>query len=135
MKTIKRYISFWSPVALWMGIIFFLSATPNLSIKHRNWDLILRKLAHTTEYCILVFFLWRAFKKTFSWNNTKIYLWIGNIALFYAVSDEFHQNFVPTRRGSLLDILFDAVGIGLALIIINTIVHIKEKSYCESSNS
>jgi VanZ family protein len=34
--------------------------------------------------------------------------------LTYAISDEIHQTFVPTRTGSLTDVFIDSVGIFLA---------------------
>jgi len=40
-----------------MGLIFFLSAQPDLSTGLGTWDFILRKLAHITEYGVL-WWLW-----------------------------------------------------------------------------
>lgn len=33
-------------------------------------------------------------------------------AIIYAISDEVHQTFVPTRTGKLQDVLIDSLGIG-----------------------
>ena len=41
------------------------------------------------------------------------------IALLYALSDEFHQSFVPGRDADPLDLLVDAAGIATALGLIS----------------
>jgi len=41
----------------------------------------------------------------------------GLIALTVAIADEIHQTYIPTRNGSLLDILIDLIGILIVLII------------------
>lgn len=40
------------------------------------------------------------------------------IALVYAMVDEYHQSFVPTRHGALTDVAIDALGIGIASIVL-----------------
>jgi hypothetical protein len=42
----------------------------------------------------------------------------GMIACAVAISDEYHQSFIPTRDGSAGDVLLDMVGISLSLLII-----------------
>jgi VanZ family protein len=36
----------------------------------------------------------------------------GIIAVIFAASDEFHQTFVPSREGTILDVLIDSLGVG-----------------------
>lgn len=97
----------WLPVALWAGLIFFLSSIPDLRSEFPTiWDLILRKLGHMAEFGILARLAWRA-------RPNRV--WAGAFALFYAMTDEFHQRFVPGRNGTLLDVLIDATGILIAL--------------------
>ena len=38
------------------------------------------------------------------------------VALAYAVSDEWHQSFVPGRTATPVDVAIDAIGIGLAAL-------------------
>jgi VanZ family protein len=52
-------------------------------------------------------------------------LWSGKtaaaalgIAVLYAATDEFHQNFVPNRTGSLKDVGIDTAGALLGLGIV-----------------
>ena len=60
-------------------------------------------------------------------EHKKLYLaaWIGSA--FYAMTDEFHQLFVPGRSGRVADVLLDstgaAVGVCLFLIIQMWIQH------------
>jgi VanZ family protein len=96
---------FGPPLAL-MGLIFFLSAQPDLSSGLGNWDLVLRKLAHMAEYGLL-FLLWlRALGRS--------PLLAAAIAVAYAVTDEIHQTTVEGRHGSPVDVLIDAAGVGVA---------------------
>ena len=78
--------------------IFHITNTSTLSI-------IIRKLAHYTEYLILGILVMNL-------NNNKsksIYLSII-ICLLYAISDDFHQFFVPGRSCQILDIAIDFLG-------------------------
>jgi len=47
-------------------------------------------------------------------KNSSRWAWV--LAVLYALTDEFHQSFVPGRHPSLLDVLvFDAAGAAIAL--------------------
>lgn len=109
MKTILFY---WIPVILWCSLIFYLSSIPDLKTNLGIWDFILRKCAHMFEYAILFILNQRALKKTFSeWSVGKIILAAFCFSVLYAVSDEFHQSFVPSRGPSVRDVLIDTTGI------------------------
>jgi len=101
---ISRFVP---PLAL-MGVIFLLSAQPDLSSGLGAWDLVLRKAAHMAEYGLLVLLWWRALR-------TRSPAPAIAIALAYAVSDELHQSFVEGRHGSPLDVGIDAAGVALAV--------------------
>ena len=92
-----------------MGLIFFLSAQPNLSSGLGDWDLILRKGAHMTEYGLLALLWWRALR-------TKRPLPGAAIAVAYSATDEFHQTFVTGRHGTPTDVLIDAIGVTIAIV-------------------
>jgi VanZ family protein len=96
------------PIAL-MGLIYFLSSRPHLSSGLGDWDLILRKGAHMTEYAALATLWWRAL------GTPEIGF---AIAIAYACTDEFHQSFVEGRHGAPIDVGIDAIGaaIGIALV-------------------
>jgi VanZ family protein len=40
------------------------------------------------------------------------------LALGYAVLDEYHQSFVPTRVGTPVDVAIDALGVGIASMVL-----------------
>ncbi|PIN78001.1 hypothetical protein COV15_00670 [Candidatus Woesearchaeota archaeon CG10_big_fil_rev_8_21_14_0_10_34_12] len=47
------------------------------------------------------------------------------ISIICAISDEFHQLFVPSRQCSIIDVLFDSTGI-LASTFLSLLVYIKK---------
>jgi VanZ family protein len=108
MTKIGRYI----PAILWMCLIFFLSARPEVGHDQFYWWIfVARKLAHVTEYFVLTILLYYAFG--YRRLSTAIF-----ISILYAFSDETHQLFVPGRVGSLVDVAIDSFGVFLSLIVI-----------------
>lgn len=99
---------FGAPLAL-MGLIFLLSAQPNLSSGLGAWDVVLRKAAHMTEYGLLALLWWRAL-------STRSPVPGAAIAVAYAITDELHQSFVKGRHGSPVDVAIDAAGVLLAVL-------------------
>ncbi len=97
----------WLPVLLWAAFIFTLSSIPSLGTGLGTWDLLLRKVAHVAEYAILGALLLRALGRSGA-------AFVAGVA--YAVTDEVHQSFVSGRRGAPLDVLIDAVGVGLGVL-------------------
>lgn len=83
---------------------------------------LVRKFAHAYEYALLAWLAWRALREPFRgdarpWSvRHAVGAWL--IAVAYAISDEWHQSFVPSRGSSPVDVLIDAGGaaIGIALI-------------------
>ena len=100
-------LSRFAPPLLLMGLIFFLSAQPDLNSGLGTWDTVLRKLAHMAEFGLLWFLWWRAL----GYADPRPAI---AIALLYAASDELHQHFVRGRVGSPVDVCIDAAGVGLA---------------------
>ena len=118
-------------VIIWMILIFIMSSfnstessnqsnfivdiianifnTTNINIL----SLIIRKLAHFTEYFILGILVYNLIHS----YNKKLYIGII-ICVIYAISDEIHQLFVPGRSCQLLDILIDSMGsiVGIYLL-------------------
>ena len=109
-KNIKGFFIYWLPVILWTGAIFYLSGMPNLNSGLMVfWDVFWRKLAHATEFGILNLLLFRAL-----WggrdNFKKAIWWSLILTVLYAVSDELHQYFVPTRECRWQDVAQDSLG-------------------------
>ena len=95
--TKRSALSLWLPVVLWACVIFAFSAVPRLG----TWDLVLRKLAHVSEYALLGLLLARATRRP----AVAVVL-----AAAYAVTDEIHQTFVEGRHGAPLDVAIDTAG-------------------------
>ena len=79
----------------------------------------IRKGAHMAEYAILAALLWRARRQpvrgdTRPWQWSEASFAIG-LAVAFAVSDELHQSFVPTREGRVGDVFIDSAGATLGV--------------------
>ncbi len=116
-KNLKIILSYWLPVILWMGVIFYLSNQPDLKTDLGVWDLVLRKIAHMFEFGVLVLLFWRAFKQ-FCPIFIRTVIYSGLATLIYAILDEVHQMFITKRVGSYLDVLIDLAGIVIMILII-----------------
>lgn len=113
--TLTGRMDLWVPPVALMGLIFFLSAQPDLSSGLGAWDMLLRKLAHATVYAVLVLLWWRALRSLDApAHRTVAAAWL--IAIAYSATDEWHQTFVAGRHGSPLDILIDAGGASAAAL-------------------
>ena len=80
---------------------------------------ITRKIAHFTEYAILGFLAARAFRSS---PRPGIYrhwfLISATLVVVYALIDEYHQSFVPSRTASIFDSLIDMAGGLTALLVV-----------------
>ena len=115
MKKLKIFTLYWLPVFIVMAIIFMLSSRQSINVsptKAVNFSIF--KTLHILEFAFLYFVLFRAFRKSLKKQNQgKSYIYALIASLVYAVSDEIHQSFTPTREPSIRDITFDAIGIYL----------------------
>lgn len=105
-----KLFKLWLPVGVWAGVIFFFSSIPDLKTG-LEYDFLLRKLAHITEYFILTLFLYRAFSGSFHMSSVRLFIYPAVFSLLYAISDELHQYFVLGRSCSFGDVLIDSIGI------------------------
>lgn len=112
-----KLVKLWVPVVVWAGIIFWFSSIPDLKTG-LEYDFLLRKIAHITEYFILTFLLYRAFRDSFSMNAFCLFMYPAIFSFLYAISDEIHQYFVSNRRCSAQDVLIDGIGIIGSCILI-----------------
>jgi VanZ family protein len=108
MRAVGR---FGPPLAL-MGLIFFLSAQPDLNSGLGVWDTVLRKLAHMLEYGLLWFLWLRALG-----YRAPAPAVAAAVAVAYAATDEIHQLLVEGRHGSPVDWVIDCAGIALAWLV------------------
>ena len=77
-------------------------------------DIVIRKMAHVTEFMILTLCVILALRKAHGVSPVKTIIIAGVISVVYAVSDEVHQLFVSGRHGCFSDVLVDSVGVIIA---------------------
>ena len=124
---------------IWAGVIFFMStkafgstftarllaailALLHLQVSPETFNLLnflMRKTGHFTEYSIFAIFLYHALGDGgwAAWRPRKALACIV-LAGLYALTDEFHQRFVPGRGPSIVDCGFDTLGAALGMTII-----------------
>jgi VanZ family protein len=80
--------------------------------------LALRKLGHFTEYAVLAFLARRAFITSSRVLLRHRWFQLGLLLVVtYALLDEFHQSFVPSRTASVYDSAIDIAG-GLTMLLL-----------------
>lgn len=106
-------MKFWLPVYVYAAFIFFLSSCSALpfvsfgSLHFFHAD----KLLHLAEYAILSCLIARAAKNSEHQGLKRHFrIFAVTAALFYGVTDEFHQYFVPGRCVEFLDVVADGIG-------------------------
>jgi VanZ family protein len=123
----KKYYSLITVIGF-AFFIFFLSTVPDLkSGLDSTLDIILRKIAHATEFGILNYLIFLALAN-FKLSAKKSLLFALILAFLYAASDEFHQSFVPGREMAGIDFLVDATGATLSFYLI-WISRFKERKF------
>ena len=86
----------------------------------QNINIILRKGAHLFEFLILAILVaWVMVSYEITGRRAVVYVLF--IVLLYAVSDEFHQLFVPGRTARVEDILIDFIGGIIGTVIFYTL--------------
>jgi len=131
---VGRFLSRYLPLIVWLAFISFASSDsfnaantsriigplvlwlfPNTSPETlATIHFIIRKLAHFTEYAILGVLAARAFRTSPRW-----FLISAVLIIVYALLDEYHQSFVPSRTASVFDSFIDMAGGISALIFIS----------------
>jgi VanZ family protein len=116
----KRFLNYYLPVLLWMAVIFFFSSRERVSVSETySINFLFFKTLHVLEYTFLMVLSYRAIKQTTP-RFAGILAFV--ICVAYAVSDEIHQTFIPSREGRLRDVIIDAIGSGFAWIFITQLL-------------
>jgi VanZ family protein len=115
----KRRLWLWWGLALvWMGGIFFFSAQTNFDFAPEQWQIDpVSWAAHFAEYAVLAALLWQALRHTPRLGRRAVALAFV-LAALYAISDEWHQSFVPGRYPDIRDVLVDVAGALTALLLL-----------------
>ena len=141
MSGVFQRLRYWGPLVLWMGVIFWASADsgsgkrgfrilgpllrwwmPEASSERMDEVIFLiRKGAHVSEYAVLAWLAWRVFlavcRSTEAPQPLRAAGLAWGLSVMYAVSDEWHQTFVPTRVGTPWDVMIDGAGAALGLAL------------------
>lgn len=140
-------------VILWLGVIFYFSASDSSSSTSQtniaintlrslaeqnpffNFILLkltekhslvysIRKLAHLTIFCILQLIIFWVMKLNgYSTLKASVFSIVG--VIIYASFDEMHQYFTPGRSAQVKDVFIDSIGGSIGLIISYFIIILK----------
>ena len=100
----------WMTFLLYAGLIIYLShqpGNPNAVLPFPHFD----KLIHFIEYGVFGIFFARAIATV---TDKKIPIIVLGGSLLFAISDEYHQSFVPFRYPDVWDVVYDMLGVGCA---------------------
>ena len=115
----KRWIIGATAIFLMLAISLFLFVDFVQNTSFAYAGRLMRKSAHFISYLILGFLVSYAMKnETFAasaWKRRRISLLI---CVAYAISDEFHQIFVPGRGPLLKDVFIDASGAAIGIVLL-----------------
>jgi VanZ family protein len=120
VEVMKWFLRYWLPPLAWMGLIFFFSAQPDLPQAPGPWlDTVLKKTGHAMAYGVLAWLYLQVLGQHFGAGRSRAILRIVSIGLaaVYALSDEYHQTWVPGRDGNLLDVAVDGLGACGAMLL------------------
>lgn len=117
---VKRFIPAGMPQHLWVNF-------------WASFGIFVVKAYHVTEYAILSYLLFVVLKNLIPKNLSKALLVAATLAALYAISDEYHQTFVPGRGGTWVDVVIDCVGIGIAIAIIRRKIQRQTRSSADSN--
>ena len=106
----KLFLLRWGPAFALMLIIFIVSAQPKTELPDFGvWDFVVKKGAHVIEYALLAILMWRGVRGDQTARPAHI-AWAFALTVLYAMTDEYHQTFVPGRMGHWPDVVVDALG-------------------------
>ncbi len=112
----------WLPAFLMMVAIFLFSARPSDNLPPSLFGQILFKGGHVIGYGMLAMAYWRLF----DFQDKKHWLvWL--FAVLYAMTDEYHQSFVPGRHSTLFDVVvYDNAGALISLWLVGQFMKQKQ---------
>jgi VanZ family protein len=133
----KQRLRRYGPVIFWAALIFIgssslLSASnTSIAVRIAHWlfpqagqatlrtiHFLVRKCGHFMEYAVLGLLAARAFRTSSRELLRSRWFWMSLLlVVLYALSDEFHQSFIPSRRASIYDSMIDSAG-GLTGLLI-----------------
>lgn len=128
---------YWLPPVAWMAVIFVLSTDLGDARHTGDWlgpvlralwpsanaaqlgaaHGAVRKAAHVIEYAVLAALWIRALVRGRAWPVRPAAWAALGLAVVWAITDEWHQAFVPSRIASAGDVAFDVAGAVAAVLV------------------
>ncbi|CAN5723848.1 hypothetical protein BH23CHL2_BH23CHL2_19130 [soil metagenome] len=106
----------WIPALIWMGWIFWLSSQQALPPPPGLSYTVVAIAGYFVLYAILTALLLIAVGSLRRLDRRTAMI-VAMAAFGYALSDEYHQSFVPRREASAFDLLVDASGIAFTVTV------------------
>lgn len=118
MSSTHRFVIYHLPVILYAGAVITLSSIPYLS-RPPIRILAADKIAHFIEYGIFAWLVFRSFLNIGPDHRAnRAFVFSFLFILVFALFDEYYQRFIPGRHFDLYDLLTDAGGALLVLILV-----------------
>ena len=144
----KDVLKAWIAALLWLGLIIFESTNVASSAntgrllypifhflfgldfaRFAVWHLYIRKIGHFVGYFTLSLLLFRAWRATILIPHGLWSIRWAGIAFFMtslvACLDEWHQAYLPSRTGTIHDVILDSSAALIAQILIFGLSHIR----------
>ena len=126
-KEILNKVRLWAPPVIWAMIIFKLSGGQVPSASSVYWqDFAFKKSAHIFVYFILAVLTYRGLIGE-GVDKKKAAIFAFIIAVFYGLTDEYHQSFTQGRESRLRDVGFDGIGAAFGSVLVYNILPMMPK--------
>jgi VanZ family protein len=146
----KELLKTWIAAGLWI-VLIMIESTSYLSsantsrflypilhflfgIEYARFEVLhhyLRKTGHFVGYFILSFLLFRAWRVTLPRASRWAMRWAAIAFLMTALVaslDEWHQTFLPSRTGTIQDVILDSIGGIVAQILILILIWLRSRN-------
>ena len=108
----RKFFLFWSPLAVYMALMWLLSSQSGDKIQLLPIP-FLDKVLHFLEYFIFGFLAARVISVSEGKKSrAMLFVSVVAIALVWGAIDELHQWFVPLRDANFFDLIADCIGAG-----------------------
>lgn len=112
----KKFLLFWVPVLVWAVVILLISSVPSYRLPKTRL-VFLDKIVHLSEYFVFSALMARAFSCASKFVRGKYLIFTAVLGAVFALLDEVHQIFLPTRSFDLWDLFFDVLGVFAGLMV------------------
>lgn len=124
----NKFVKYHLPLILYLLFIFVMSSLPGDSIPDVTFE-VSDKVVHAAVYFILYFLFQHSLHNQEKYQLIKqnAFLFAFLFTVLYAISDELHQFYVPSRDSDLYDIVADAAGGFIAYLMAKLIIFYKNR--------